>query len=31
MHRYADIEKKICEHKCDRCKSGIGMNEKGFE
>jgi len=31
MRRYADIEKKNCEYKCDRCKSGIGMNEKEFE
>ena len=31
MCRYADIERKICEYKCDRCKTGIGMNEKEFE
>jgi len=28
MHRYADTTMKICEYKCNRCKNGIGMDEK---
>jgi len=29
MRRCADTERGICEYKCSRCESGIGMNERG--
>jgi len=27
MHRCAGTTRRICEYKCNRCKSGIGMDE----
>jgi len=29
MRRCADTEREICECKCSRCESGIGMKERG--
>jgi len=28
MHRYAVTTREICEYKCNRCRSGISMNER---